>query len=1096
MDAHRYLHIVFRSSSMTKVQTSRQFFAKLAFRRLQRHLAASLLLTGSLSFFAASLQASGNTTTWTGGGSDDNWGTSGNWSGGVTPSGGGDDIINFAGSTRLTPNNNYTAFTQFQSILFSTGAGAFTLGGNDIKFYGKIENNSTSLQTVNFASIVAVGGNGATANQFNAVSGNLTINSAVILDNSSLLNVYGNNGKVLTFNGVISNGNATGSLKINQTSTVVLANTNTYTGDTTILGGGTLQFGTSLSATGSANSSALRLGASGNVNATVSLATLAGGQTISSLINPVSGNTGALLINSANTSGTNTLSGGIYLDSSLSTTTATGGVLALSGAISFQSAISRTLTVGGTGTTSLSGSTTNVANGTDVLSKTGAGTLALATTFTDAPLLKFNLNGGVFSLNATSNISTNTGVNYPDKIELLGSTTLQAANTLTVGNYTSATNNAGLKLTTGTLTLDVPTVANTLTVDGVISGGGALTKSTTGGTVVLTQANTYSGITTISGGALTATNQQAFGSGANAANQVNFSGASTVLNLLNNGGTGTVTGQTIIYGGAATSNNGYNLTASSGTINVGNNGNAGSTGNTIQLGAFSFGSGANTVNITSANSYGLKFNGSLSTPSANDIKLFNTGTPVEFTGGLTAGAGKQALFTGTGVTTIDGNLNTTTSGTGFIINVGLTTVSPGPGNLVVKGTSVDVTAANINGGTLTIYNPLNAPTSTGGYAPISMQQANATFTNSTLNLRNDADTNFGSAVTYTSGSPSINVDRATTAGGTGHTLTIGTLTSSISTTPNFTVTNSNGYNLSIGTWSATGSGVVLTNNMVNGTTTVAAYSSNYSGNGTLTFAGTSTTATTIVTGAITPLATKSLSVKQSSSGTTVLNGANTYNGTGASGTSVTSGTLLVNNTTGSGTGTTNVSVTGGTLGGSGTMSGNVSVSNGAIFSPGGTAGTAGNGTAILTTGALTLAGTYSLDLLGATVGTQYDQTKTTGAVTLTGSSLAFNSVNTSALTVGEKFYILLNGSATADTGAFTGANISGGVVSDGFGDTFQISYTDNGDGGTLGNDVSLTVLTAVPEPSTWFAGFLVLGTLGYSQRRNARRWLSLGRRMA
>jgi hypothetical protein len=93
---------------------------------------------------------SGNTTTWTGGGANDDWGTSGNWAFGTTPSGGGDDIINFAGTTRLTPNNNYGAFTQFQSIFFNSGAGSFTLNGNAIKLYGKIENDSSSTQTINF----------------------------------------------------------------------------------------------------------------------------------------------------------------------------------------------------------------------------------------------------------------------------------------------------------------------------------------------------------------------------------------------------------------------------------------------------------------------------------------------------------------------------------------------------------------------------------------------------------------------------------------------------------------------------------------------------------------------------------------------------------------------------------------------------------------------------------------------------------------------------------------------------------------------------------------------------------------------------------
>ncbi len=213
------------------------------------------------------------------------------------------------------------------------------------------------------------------------------------------------------------------------------------------------------------------------------------------------------------------------------------------------------------------------------------------------------------------------------------------------------------------------------------------------------------------------------------------------------------------------------------------------------------------------------------------------------------------------------------------------------------------------------------------------------------------------------------------------------------------------------------------------------------------------------------------------SGTLTMSGANTYQGP----TNVNGGTVFVNGTN-SGTGSV-TTASGATLGGSGTITGSVSVVGGSFLKPG---ATSGNGTAVLTTGALTLAGTYSIDLQGALAGTGYDQTKTTGAVNITGSTLLFNSVNTAALSVGEKFYILLNGSTTANTGIFANA-AEGSTVSDGFGDTYAISYIDNGDGGTRANDISLTVLSspgsAVPEPATWLAGGLCLGFATWSRRR-------------
>ena len=72
--------------------------------------------------------------TWNGNGGDDNFGTGANWNGGNAPSS-LQSFLNFAGTTRLTPNNNYTAYSGAYQIYFNSGAGAFTIGGNALKFY-------------------------------------------------------------------------------------------------------------------------------------------------------------------------------------------------------------------------------------------------------------------------------------------------------------------------------------------------------------------------------------------------------------------------------------------------------------------------------------------------------------------------------------------------------------------------------------------------------------------------------------------------------------------------------------------------------------------------------------------------------------------------------------------------------------------------------------------------------------------------------------------------------------------------------------------------------------------------------------------------
>ena len=68
----------------------------------------------------AFLPAAAATVTWTGNGADDNWSTGANW-GGTAPVAG--DALVFAGTTRLTPNNDLTASTSFSSITFNAGAG-------------------------------------------------------------------------------------------------------------------------------------------------------------------------------------------------------------------------------------------------------------------------------------------------------------------------------------------------------------------------------------------------------------------------------------------------------------------------------------------------------------------------------------------------------------------------------------------------------------------------------------------------------------------------------------------------------------------------------------------------------------------------------------------------------------------------------------------------------------------------------------------------------------------------------------------------------------------------------------------------------------
>ena len=84
------------------------------------------------------------TSTWVGGGSTNNFSDAANWD--VAPSNNG--ILIFAGSTRLAPNNDTTGLAISQ-VVFSAGAGAFTVSGTEITNPTSIVNNSSNVQQIN-----------------------------------------------------------------------------------------------------------------------------------------------------------------------------------------------------------------------------------------------------------------------------------------------------------------------------------------------------------------------------------------------------------------------------------------------------------------------------------------------------------------------------------------------------------------------------------------------------------------------------------------------------------------------------------------------------------------------------------------------------------------------------------------------------------------------------------------------------------------------------------------------------------------------------------------------------------------------------------
>ena len=84
---------------------------------------------------------------WNGGGADNYWNNADNW-GGNLPVPATTNSLQFQGTTRLTPENDFPASSAFRDITFNPGAGAFTLLGNSIVLASGITNNSGILQTL------------------------------------------------------------------------------------------------------------------------------------------------------------------------------------------------------------------------------------------------------------------------------------------------------------------------------------------------------------------------------------------------------------------------------------------------------------------------------------------------------------------------------------------------------------------------------------------------------------------------------------------------------------------------------------------------------------------------------------------------------------------------------------------------------------------------------------------------------------------------------------------------------------------------------------------------------------------------------------
>ena len=963
------------------------------------------------------------TFTWDGGAGDDLFGSGANWVGDAAPSVGSGVVLQFDGSVRPTPNNNYTTGDDFGEVRLRSTAGAdFTITGNGFGLHGKIENDAGSGRTlaINTAGIYA------RANiQINPVGGNIAVGALVALDENRSLDVYdGGNGRTLTLNGALTQGNGVGgagSLILNQTATVILAaDGNTY-GTSTINTGTTLRVGAG-GATGSLGSGAVTNNGSLVFNRADNLAVgnaISGSGSVS-----VEAATGTVTFNSQKS-----YTGG---------TTITAGVLDLTGGGGASGTIR--------GTANVNGGTLRLSTGDATGYNTGA-----------ASLTTINLNGGTLNVNTTANQTLGGAV-----INMTGgSITGIASSNLDFFNNTSALNvldsavtstisgtKINLRQNNGvTFTVADGASAVDLLVSSTISNAGGFTdnnfKKAGPGTMQLSGGNTYNTATEVLGGRLLVTGTLRDTSGITVS-------PGAVLEL---GGVNIFTG-----GHGSEMANSKVITVNAGTLLM-NTGMDSRFGNiTLNNGATwtsdrSLGNydallantstGAATVSVTGTGAATMNGSGGIHLQGVQNFSVANT------TGDAAADLSVTMRLDNPGTTGgAAGGINKTGDGTMFLNNVG----NSFAGDLIIAGGTI-VTGTTQGGGVSGYLGAVN------GTRTISVG------TGATLDFR--SNNQFGGGGKTAATIPAINIDG-------------GTLTSTrFNILGNVTL---NGGTLTQNNTSDAGAyqGFEFLGSVTIGGASVSTISSsNSTGNhlsssGTTFNVGDATVGTDLIVSA--PLVNASgdygsgpgALVKQGA-GTMVLSGANGYNGT----TTVAVGTLLVNGTN-SGSGAFGVDA-GATLGGSGSIAGAVNVSG--VLAPGASIESLATGTLSLATGSSVA---YEANPLDANLADLIDITgdlNLDGSVTL---DLSAADLSNAGWVLGNKLSIASYTGAWNNV-AFTGfANGSNHLFGS---NTWQILYADTAPGLNFTSEQSgaFLTLTVVPEPAS--AVLLAISSLALAMRR-------------
>ena len=660
-------------------------------------------------------------------------------------------ISNSAALTFTNANNSYSGITLVeQGTLVTTANSANAANGAFGNASTAVQVGSTNTGNANAANLL-IGGAGVDVGRAIAVntggtgvrtigatnsSGTATYSGAISMGTNVILSASNASGTTL-FSGTVS---GSGTATVAGAGTVIFTGANDYTGATVISNGATLRIG---------NNTALGTTAAGTTvqsGGTLALSNSITEDEAITLSGLGVGSAGA--IRSIN--GNNTISGNLTLGA-LSRINSDAGLLTLSGGID---GANFGLTVGGLGNTTISGAITNSSG---LLTKDGSGTLTLSggNNYSGGTLVSAGaLQGDTTSLQGT--ITNNGSVIFDQSTDgtyssvLSGTGTLIKTNagvlTLSGANAQGGTLIGGGTLsigsggTTGSLTGPITNNAtllfnrsDNLTQASVISGSGALNKAGAG-TLTLSQANTYTGATTISNGAIRVSDASALGTAAAGTTVVSgaaleLTGGITVASeALTISGTGISSGGALrnisgdnTYGGAVTLGAASLITSDAGLLTVSGDIN-GANNNLTFLGA-----GNIAVSGAITNSSGALIKGGASTLTLSGNNTYTGATTISNGSTIIAASG-NALGATNGATTVnDGGVLALSNATGF-------------------SSAENITIGNTTGGAL--RNLAGANTNTGTISLSTTTGLIAADTGSTLRLGNINNGAVGNALTF------------------------------------------------------------------------------------------------------------------------------------------------------------------------------------------------------------------------------------------------------------------------------------------------------------------------------------------------------------